>query len=50
MNLINSSGRCSMCAGIVKNVDHKRHSRERLEDIHRATCPGVFRGRRKETS
>lgn len=44
--LINASGRCGSCGGTVKNVDGKRHTKERLTEIHRATCAGVQRGRR----
>jgi hypothetical protein len=50
MNLINTSGRCSACSGLVKNIDGRRHTRERLEDIHRESCPGLMRARRKEST
>lgn len=31
--------RCPGCKGTVKNVDHKRHTVERLAAIHTKSCP-----------
>ena len=47
MNLLNTSGRCSMCSGVVKNIAGKRYTRDRLDEVHRATCPGVLRSTRQ---
>jgi len=30
---------CKACNGEVRNVEHKRHTIEKLMAIHRASCP-----------
>lgn len=41
--MLNSTGRCNRCGGTVRNIDGKRHPRERLTAIHDDTCPGRHR-------
>ena len=44
--MLNSSGTCEHCAGVVRNADGKRYTIPELTAIHNETCPGL---RRKNT-
>ena len=45
--MLNTSGRCSNCGAIVRNVEHKRHPIERLTAIHDDSCPGIWRVKKR---
>lgn len=48
---LNTKGTCSHCAGTVTNTDDRPGcSLTTLVAIHEAACPGVNRGRKKESS
>lgn len=39
------------CGGRLRNIDGKRHTIERLDEIHRESCPAVRRvAKKKETT
>ncbi len=38
------------CRGELRNIEGKRHTRERLIEIHRPTCPSVPRSKTKTTT
>jgi hypothetical protein len=39
--MINTTGRCDGCSGIVRNVSFKRYSLEKLTEIHNKSCAGI---------
>jgi hypothetical protein len=40
---LSSKGRCDQCDSIVQNIPGKRHSKEKLTEIHNESCPGLTR-------
>ncbi len=41
--MINTANKCDGCNGIVRNIPGKRHTMDRLTEIHNRTCPGLHR-------
>jgi hypothetical protein len=41
--MLDTTGRCEHCKGIVRNADGKRYTIPELTAIHDETCPGRYR-------
>lgn len=46
-DLLNTASKCVHCAGRVTNSTGRRLTIEQLTEVHRASCPGLTRVRKK---